>query len=516
MDFEKVRKISLQALSAASMLNAPASREQIMDVIDQNKNEWRSKPDLIRLYTRAIQLLVDFNYLQPDSTAMKLMPSPKGIKAINNEIKVTYPAEHLEDWIKFEEAREALDSKAKIGANSFGVLELNRWRQFENIYIDFHSRLTVITGPNAVGKTTVLNILASHLNWNVQLLSISKKIPGNVQDNIKGSLTYTNGGSTPLVDPPSEGVKLSALAMPFFQAVPGMYISSHRSVSSYRALEALPPRFSETQSLLDQFSSEIQVRYAGGSSQYSPLYRMKESLIAAAMYAYGSKALRPNDSARQVWEEFQLVLKDFLPTSLGFKELIVDDAELIIRTDSAEFLLEAVSGGISAMLELSWQIFLRSRDQESFTVCIDEPENHLHPELQRTIMPGLLSAFPDVKFIVATHSPFVVTSFKEAKVYALSKESELGITSREIISTNFLATADETLSSVLGLDTTLPVWAEDKVDDLLSQISDNPSIEELRGLRAGLEELGLARQFPNAIKSITSNEGLYDSTNKAK
>ncbi|WP_419836937.1 AAA family ATPase [Streptomyces brasiliscabiei] len=54
-------------------------------------------------------------------------------------------------------------------------------------------------------------------------------------------------------------------------------------------------------------------------------------------------------------------------------------------------------------------------------MCFDEPENHLHPSMQRTLVPTLLAAFPNVRFIVATHSPFVVTSTREAYVYALRR-----------------------------------------------------------------------------------------------
>lgn len=43
-------------------------------------------------------------------------------------------------------------------------------------------------------------------------------------------------------------------------------------------------------------------------------------------------------------------------------------------------------------------------------VLIDEVDMHLHPAWQQTVIPDLLSAFPRLQFIVTTHSPQVITS----------------------------------------------------------------------------------------------------------
>ena len=54
-------------------------------------------------------------------------------------------------------------------------------------------------------------------------------------------------------------------------------------------------------------------------------------------------------------------------------------------------------------------------------VLIDELETHLHIELQKKILPFLVEFFPNIQFIVTTHSPFVLNSIEDAVIYDLEK-----------------------------------------------------------------------------------------------
>ena len=58
-------------------------------------------------------------------------------------------------------------------------------------------------------------------------------------------------------------------------------------------------------------------------------------------------------------------------------------------------------------------------------VLIDELETHLHIELQKKILPFLTKFFPNIQFIVTTHSPYILNSISNAKAYDLEKHVEL-------------------------------------------------------------------------------------------
>ena len=57
----------------------------------------------------------------------------------------------------------------------FDRLLIEDWKQFSDVEIVFHNRLTVLTGANGSGKTTLLHLLARCLGWEFQELATPKK-----------------------------------------------------------------------------------------------------------------------------------------------------------------------------------------------------------------------------------------------------------------------------------------------------------------------------------------------------
>lgn len=50
-------------------------------------------------------------------------------------------------------------------------------------------------------------------------------------------------------------------------------------------------------------------------------------------------------------------------------------------------------------------------------LLIDEAENHLHPRWQKRFIPMIRELFPRLQLVVATHSPFILASVRDARVY---------------------------------------------------------------------------------------------------
>lgn len=57
-------------------------------------------------------------------------------------------------------------------------------------------------------------------------------------------------------------------------------------------------------------------------------------------------------------------------------------------------------------------------------LLIDEAENHLHPVWQKKFIPGIRAIFPNLQIIAATHSPFILASVSDARVYVCHYDPE--------------------------------------------------------------------------------------------
>ncbi|WP_434173113.1 AAA family ATPase [Clavibacter michiganensis] len=297
--------------------------------------------------------------------------------------------------------------------------------------------------------------------------------------------------------------------MPVQQPVTGVFLGSHRAFNgNYTAVSAIPTMLPEAEQLFEQYTSEVRHQWLGLNTGRSSQLSLKETLIAAAVFGNrGNDFVEYNAEAAAIWFGFQKVVESVLPASLQFNRLRVQVPDVIVETQTGDFVLDDASGGIAAIIDVAWQIFLRSRGHESFTVILDEPENHLHPSLQRELMPSLLRAFPNVQFIVATHSPFVVTATPDSAVYVLEYTEENRVESRVLDYVNKAAGADETLKRVLGLPSIMPIWAERRFNEIIARhLHGSISAEALARMRHELAENGMEAEFPDAVVRIVDTQ----------
>ena len=57
-------------------------------------------------------------------------------------------------------------------------------------------------------------------------------------------------------------------------------------------------------------------------------------------------------------------------------------------------------------------------------LLIDEAEDHLHPRWPKRLLPSIRELFPNLQLIVATHSPLILASVKDARVFVCQAENE--------------------------------------------------------------------------------------------
>lgn len=133
--------------------------------------------------------------------------------------------------------------------------------------------------------------------------------------------------------------------------------------------------------------------------------------------------------------------------------------------------------------------------------------------LQREYLSLIVDAFQTVQFVVVTHSPFIISSVKDSSVYALrfkeltDQEKAQGdnhaVVSERIDLKNSAVTAAKILDEVLGVSVTIPVWAEQKLKEIVDQFNKD-SLDEsaMERLRANLRAEGLADFLPQAVTRL--------------
>jgi len=107
-------------------------------------------------------------------------------------------------------------------------------------------------------------------------------------------------------------------------------------------------------------------------------------------------------------------------------------------------------------------------------VLIDEVDLHLHPAWQRTVLPTLSKALPNVQFIVTTHSPLVVGSLEAANLFVLENTDKGTIVTRRPEKVHGASAEQILLSPYFGLDSTR---SEDVAAEL-KNLSDAVNIED--------------------------------------
>jgi hypothetical protein len=152
------------------------------------------------------------------------------------------------------------------------------------------------------------------------------------------------------------------------------------------------------------------------AARFVTLFREDAALTNAIKWLTDLHNTREEDSRSQRTLE---VVKNTLAT-----KLFPEKSELIVtaktahlkRNGSTEILFQNLSDGYRSMLALSIDLLhwlteaFPNEDNPlncSGVAVIDELDTHLHPSWQRMIGHWLREKFPNIQFIIATHSPFI-------------------------------------------------------------------------------------------------------------
>lgn len=321
-------------------------------------------------------------------------------------------------------------------------IKVNNLFHLHNFDIEFGSEDTphlILTGRNGSGKTVLLNAISDFL------------------DKVKGdkNLFFLNYKDTIRVFKKEyESAKTDqerASSKNRLEDVQRKYNNLYSKVElEFSGVYDLVQKYNDGDFIVAFYQATRKVDMVAPKNPTKPQYAIKGSnrdIVAKEFLNFMSdlkiqEALARNenniadaDEIRLWFENFESLLREiYNEPSLKLQFDYKDYSFMInIVEDNKSFTFNQMSDGYSAVFEIIVDLILKMQDKKSVVrsyqkegiVLIDEIETHLHLELQKNILPLLTKIFPNIQFIVTTHSPFVLNSLSNAVAFDLEHQEEI-------------------------------------------------------------------------------------------
>jgi hypothetical protein len=200
------------------------------------------------------------------------------------------------------------------------------------------------------------------------------------------------------------------------------------------------------------------------------------------------------------YTQIQHLINDLLPAECRFTAKM-EQSSYVFEMRGSEVPFAALSDGYRAYIgwitDLLYHIMMgtasgsKLRDSRGI-VLVDEIDLHLHPEWQRTVVPTLAKALPNLQFVITSHSPIVAGTLQSDNIFVTVPDQQgASVIQQAEERIHGLSAEQILLSPYFGLRTTRAPEMVDHLEALAMQAwSGDASDAEayLRQLVSGLED----------------------------
>lgn len=355
-------------------------------------------------------------------------------------------------------------------------LDIENFRGIKNLSLDLDRNITILSGVNGAGKTTILDAISHNLSWFI--LKVHRSSPGGSGDQISTSEIRNGASSSKIRTRYRDGGKKYSVSL--FKTKPGNVVSEKSDMTAFSELADLyKQRITDSNEIC---SIPILVYYTVGRTVTDLVQRIKKTHHFNLLSTY-ENALDPqvnyrtffewfrnledieNEQYRSLYLENQInvrlkgipqldVIRRVIEQFTGFKNITIKrnphrmqlekDGEIlgVEQLSEGERDLFALVGDLARRMAIANPVMEDPLKGEGI-VLIDEIELHLHPKWQKEVIRKLSSIFPNVQFIITTHSPQVLSEAEPNSVILLSRkdgeivhtiiEQSKGLSSNEIL-----------------------------------------------------------------------------------
>lgn len=322
-------------------------------------------------------------------------------------------------------------------------LHMKNIRHFSEVNIHFNNKFNFISGPNGCGKTSILACLSHcfhHANLEYSRYRDTSELWVDIKNNNENyrigigknsfqSNGYRQNNIIRWNNPPVTSGRTSLPTHQVKDRIKGvpLFIGAQRSIK-YQLIQGTRRETQHLQKLQEYLNNNVRSLYGDSTTNIKQWFINRYFMIEKE-WAHEEKIN---------WDYMLQGIEKLAPFNTNFKYLRTErDLEPIFSIYGKECYLEELSAGFQAILIIIANIIewiegsnepgSRKIKDAIGTVAIDELDVHLHPEWQFTIRDTLTQIFPNLQFIVTTHSPHLLASAKENEIIILpqSYENEL-------------------------------------------------------------------------------------------
>ena len=322
-----------------------------------------------------------------------------------------------------------------MDATFMTALNIVNVRHLKNITIPLSTterRSIILTGKNGSGKTSVLESLENFLEFVVSSNFYTKdkcerRICEHRQKTLSASSTEEN--------------KLNAQQnQPLLKTWEKSYNHwVNGAVAEFTSYADMRAKYQQGNFILayygDKRKISVQVSKNIEKVDLKDVYTIKDNpsqllvkylvnLKTTAAFAQSSGNLQRVKEINEWFDRFEGIMRDLYEDDKLRLEFNIETFEFsILQQGRKPFDFNTMSMGYAAVFDIIGDLIMRMESKKNYNieglVLIDEIETHLHVELQKKIMPVLMKLFPNIQFVLTTHSPFILNSTPDSVVYDL-------------------------------------------------------------------------------------------------
>lgn len=322
-------------------------------------------------------------------------------------------------------------------------VEIKKVRHLENISIPLDNRKRkhlILTGKNGSGKTSVIEALVKYFEY---IISNNYEPYEKVKERCKEYSRRLDVLKNQ-ADSNEKFSEINSTERSMAAWKNDFEIWNSGATAKINAISLLQNKFKQGNFIFAYYKDErefLAEKYKNIEKvQFQEKYGIKENPGAKlTKYLVDLKATQAFTKDNQKFEKiekwfhtFESILKKIFDDDM--LELKFDDETFqfsICEPDREPFDFNTMSRGYAAVLDIINDLIMRMEaksglrtefDMEGI-VLVDEIETHLHLELQKKVLPILTTLFPNIQFIVTTHSPFILSSLDNTVIYDLENKT---------------------------------------------------------------------------------------------